>query len=443
VATQRAKERRKRTIVNAKQMADTSTGFVSKALHIPRDVEQIQVDGKTDVYEWNVIPHEITSKHNPHGSIGNYAAWRLYHVHSRIGPNGDTFGCNAKNFSDSCPVCEARQRLLKEGMSYKDDEVKALNAKRRIMMWVNPNGTQDCKFLEYSAFLFTDFIDAKIDKFPKYVNFTDPDEGYMLQIGVTEKKEAGFNAFYQLSDIEFKERKPIPESVMDKATTLDDYIVRADYDELKRLLELGDTPPEEQQERGQNGEHRETTTQQPDEQPQDGDTDFRVDDEVHHNDLGDCKVVRVSNDGELLTLEDSKGVLHRAVSADECDLLLPDDDQGQDNQPAAGVIEVGVFVTHKKHGLCEVVKLTNGLAVLEDKSGELYNKIPLADLTLKEESKPAEQSNGKGDKRDVPFQEEEPNQRPTGRSTSASGGKSTNTSSREEEAPSRRRAPRR
>lgn len=447
MATRREAEKKKRVLVSAQKMAETSTGRASKAFKLPSGVKKFIIS-EAGTYEFSIVPYEA-GPGNPGADEGEMAVGRTYWVHGGVGPNKDTYCCRAKTFNQPCPICEHRQQLMNQSGRDQDDaeRIKKLAdsmAPRSRQLWNVLNHKKEAdgvQIFDFSQHCFGKHLFAKIERKKEYATFADPEEGMSLSVGA-EKKSAGSFSFFDCTDIEFEKREPLSPEVQKAAQCLDKLLICPGYDELK-AAHLGgpdeDEPEDDKPTRGRNKDEEEDEPKarrsEPAKAERNGHKDdddekedikapaFEVDQQVKHNRFGICTIVHISGDGTSLRLKDEEGEIHRGADPEDC-VPIEDDDEPEeeedDLQPTKGkapTFELGDKVRHKDHGLCEVVKVRTSGLVLEDEDGEIYPNIEPSDCkpaTIKAETNgKAKDDAPKRSSKDVDFDEEEDEPEPT------------------------------
>lgn len=439
MATARQREQRKRAVVSAQRMAETSMGKASKAYKMPPGAKPFIID-KAETYEISIVAYEA-GPGNPSADEGELAVGRSYWAHRGIGPNNETYCCPAKTFSKPCAVCDYRGEINNRSprndkeAKEQDELVKSLLPKQRQLFNVINHKAKEDEVLvfDYSYHLFGKHLFSKSERRTEYRTFADPEEGHILTVGAV-KETMGKNSFYNCTDIEFAKRKPLSDDVQKAAHNLDKMLVCPGYDELKAALHGGteEDEPEEKPAKETRGRDREEEEPRSRREPERNGTSknghkeereetqiiFEVDQQVKHIDHGICTIIHVSGDGTSLKLEDKEGNVHRGIDPEDCTLL--DDEEPKDEpeeKPAKGGkaksedpdIGVGDTVKHRKHGECTVVRLKADGIIVETEDGDLEGPISEDELTLvkkgkdlsKEEDKPKSRS-----RRDLDFDDD-------------------------------------
>ncbi len=417
MATQRDKAKREKRVVDSSKMAETSMGRVSKAYRLPQGVSLMQVK-KEGQYDFDIIPYEAGDG-NPAGDKGYLVPGRMIHVHNAIGPNKDTYICPAATFNKPCYVCDQRAKMDQDPDADEKLVRKLAPSKRELWNVVNRKDSEKgVQVLDFSHHCFGKHLFAKTTRQPKYKTFADPDEGFTLSVGATEKDGGGFK-FIELADIEFRKRdEPITDAELKATVCFDDILYCPGYDELKAAFHGGSEEDEDDADKDKAPAARAAAKD-------DDESIFKEGCFVTHEDFGKCKVIHVNEDGTSLKLKDEDGDVHKAVDPDTCELVEEEDDPKPAGRAASAAkttasakspsseIKLESLVIHEEHGECEVVRIKDGKLTLEDSDGDVFTGVPIEDVTLKpkkgESEKPT--ANGKPSAKakphELPFDEDE------------------------------------
>ena len=223
----------------ARRRAETHKGdFTPTAFKLPEGIQQFSLsDEKTRRID--IIPYEV-GEGNPYADAGALHYERTYWRHRDIGTDGNNYVCNKKTSGEKCPICDFRAKLAKDPDA-DEDLIKSLAPKERQLF--NVIDTKDRKkgvqVWEISFHLFGKRLDAEInnqDDEDDYEGFSELEGGKTLKIAA-EEKSLGRSNFYEVTSINFKDRKEdYDEDILEKTTCLDDILIFMDYDELKAIL---------------------------------------------------------------------------------------------------------------------------------------------------------------------------------------------------------------
>jgi hypothetical protein len=404
-AKEKAKDQRRKA--SASRMVEDHDSGGSRALKIPTGIKMLKVN-KAGTRRLDFLPYECKVDHNPHADKGSLAVERTYFVHRGIGVNEDQILCAAKTLGKPCPICEKRAELNRGDGN--QDQVKALRPKERQLWIVIDLDTKekDIQIWDVSEHLFGRYIRDKIDKQDpgdNYNLFADLEDGKTLKIGVREEKGDGMT-WYDCSNIEFKDRdKPYDESILEKVPDLDACLNDLGYDKASKIF-LGESKPEEDEDdEDRNGTAERTETPEPEEKPRAGkakeekpevpepakdedDAAFKKGDVVEFEYKGEKvtgEVLEFDKANDLVRVKsDQRANPHNLEPDDLKKVERPKAGKDKEEKPAAKgeAIKVGDMVRHKKHGICEVIKIKGDDVTIEDDNNDLQ-KVPLADLVKK------------------------------------------------------------
>jgi len=191
----------------------------------------------------DILPYVVTDPNHPDrddelGIAVPGALWykRPFKLHRNIGYNNMPLVCPT-SIGKRCPICEYKQRLLKEGKDWRDDSVKALKTYLRNLYIVVPLDNKNYEERPYvwdiSDHLFQNKLSTELEENPEYANFPDLEDGYTLRIRFTEE-QFGKNKFADTSRIDFEKReKKYDESILDKVPNLDEVLVVLPYEQIE------------------------------------------------------------------------------------------------------------------------------------------------------------------------------------------------------------------
>lgn len=188
----------------------------------------------------DVIPYKA-GPNDPDTKEGEYTYVLILWVHYGIGVNQDAYVCPARNYGLPCPICEYREELRKQE-DYDEDLVKSLNPKRRSIynVVVYDSEKEMAKGVQIFdvAHWFMERTLVSMAKTPTrpgeritdpWIPFSDPDSGKSISF---ERKGEG-----KQSDFighKFVDRNySLPDEYLTSAYTIDQWVIRASYEELK------------------------------------------------------------------------------------------------------------------------------------------------------------------------------------------------------------------
>ena len=214
---------------------------------------------------------------------------------------------------------------------------------------------------DMSYYLFGEKLDDEMEATPDGhpdLDFFDPEEGSTLRVMFKEESFDG-NDFFKASSIKFTLRgEALPEEVME-LEPLDDLIIETPYDKLKKIFDMEDEDDaeddedepkkvagkkpvktkakdddEEEEEEDDKPAAKTPTKKAPaktkpkddDEEEEDEDNaaaaaGIKVGSRVETDEHGPCDVVKITDDGDTVSLKDEDGEVHKGVDVDDCELL--------------------------------------------------------------------------------------------------------------------------
>jgi len=236
---------------NAERQARGSSQY--GYLRLPKGVNVFKEEPRTRV-ELDIIPYVVTYDNHPDKDEEYRIAvkgelWykRPYWLHRSVGPDNQSVVCPS-SVGKPCPICEYRAQLLKDGVKWDDDTVKALKPSMRNLYVVipknNKNYPEEPHIWDISQFLFQDKLNEEIQENEECETFPDLEEGYTLRIRFAEGT-FGTNKFAEVSRIDFIERKkPYDESILEKIPSLDDMLEILPYPTIEAMF-FGNMSPDE------------------------------------------------------------------------------------------------------------------------------------------------------------------------------------------------------
>lgn len=350
-----AREKREQRTVSAKRMAENSrSGSVATYLKLPKGAKLIKIE-KAGRRLFDSIPYTV-GKGNPNADEGQLHMERTYYVHKRVGANEDTFICPNKTFGRACPICEHRVHLAKDPDKDEDLIRNLYPSKRQLWNLIDlDNAEEGVQIFDYSFHLFGKPLLNKLensDDDEGYYEFADLEKGLSIRVGFVKEAGGGFN-WYEAGDIEFKKRaKPYPESIIDKCFPLDEMLIETAYDKLRSIFLMVDDDKEKEDDEPKKKKPSEEDDDQPaapkKRKPSEEDDEpapkkkaepasaIKIGMMVKHAEFGDCEVVKLSADGETITLEDDNQVLHRGIEVGDVKPVTNNKDKKavDDDEPA-------------------------------------------------------------------------------------------------------------
>ncbi len=222
-------------------------GFSATYLKVPQGASFFRP--KVGIYLLDILPY-LVGKHNPFAQPGSLHYERTYHLHGRVGADQNAFLCPRMTGKRPCPICEHRQRLLREDAADNEALIKDLSPRERQLFNIRNLKEPDkgIQLFDISYHLFGRLLDARIrdsDEEDEWDLFYKLEGGLTLKVGFTEKSFGG-RTFVEAETIDFKARKEdYDEEFLEQVFNLDGLLKEVEYDELKKLfLESADDDDE-------------------------------------------------------------------------------------------------------------------------------------------------------------------------------------------------------
>lgn len=263
---------------NTQQQKQKSSSF--GYLNLPNGVSVFKEEPGR--FQLDILPYEVTDERHPDRDEefeiaipGSLWYKRPFKRHNSIGSDNARVVCPS-SIGKKCPICEYRAKLLKEGANWKDEEVRALRPSDRNLYVVVPIGHS--KFDEVphvwdiSHSLFQTKLNDELEEDEENGVFPDLQDGKTLKIRFAEA-EMGRNKFAETSRIDFEDRDPYKDSILDKVPNLDEILEIKSYAELERMfLQTEDAAdePDKERPRGTRSDRgdRTTRTREPEPEPE-------------------------------------------------------------------------------------------------------------------------------------------------------------------------------
>lgn len=244
------KSRKEREYASASERADKHESFERTCVTIPDEMVMFNPK-KPGTYKLDIAPY-IAGVGNPNAKKGQVYYERTFFVHRSVGPDQNSYVCNARTFGKKCPICDHRGKLQKSA-DYDKDEIKELRPKERQLFVVFDHGEPDkgWQLWDISFHLFGKTLDDVLkDADPKdkerWSRFFHPTKGYLVRASFKEKSFKT-QKFLECNRIEFRKREEqYDEDLVDETPCLDELLIETPYKELKELfLQTGDDDEED------------------------------------------------------------------------------------------------------------------------------------------------------------------------------------------------------
>lgn len=232
-----------------KKSYESKDSFGEMADYFKKGVKIKKFFPKAGEHLLDIIPF-IAGKNHPTISEGKPAYVLDIWVHRNVGSDGGSYVCLQKNYKQRCPICEHQRLMRKEG-SYTDDEIKALDAKRRVVYNVLCYDSQEeiskgVQVFETSHFFMEKHL-AELAKRPKgggFVPFAHPEEGKSISWTISKKGQYGEWFGHKFIDRD----EDITDETLEEAHVLDEIIHIPSVKELEKIVKTAFVPADEEEE---------------------------------------------------------------------------------------------------------------------------------------------------------------------------------------------------
>lgn len=227
---------------NIKTQKENRKGF--GYLNLPSGITVLELDKDTTKFELDFLPYEVTDDAHPDKDTqadiavkGSLWYRRPFKVHRNVGSNNDSVVC-PRSFGHPCPICDYQKKRIKDGAD--KEEFKLLYPKPRSLYIVRIPGEEDIHVWDMSDKLFQEVLNETLQEEQDAMCFPDLEEGKTLEIRI-KWKELGDNTFPEVRNIEFNNRKPIDESILEEVPNLDQMLKVLSYKEIEAKFFETDT----------------------------------------------------------------------------------------------------------------------------------------------------------------------------------------------------------
>ena len=218
-----------------------------KTLSVEEDIHKIKVD---------FLLYLVTDKRHPDlvasegiAAVGTPWWSRPFSIHREVGPAGNdsvTVVCPT-SIGKKCPICEHRVKRIKEGAD--KEEYKHFYPKQRRLYVVNvleikKKGMEEFEEFEdagvpliwdMSTKLFQDVLDEILEEYPEHLDFCSLETGKTAVLTLKWEK-LGKTTYPEVRHIDFEEREPYDEKILEDIPNLDDLLVVRSYEEIENLF---------------------------------------------------------------------------------------------------------------------------------------------------------------------------------------------------------------
>jgi len=223
-------------------------------LTLPKGVEMFKIPEDTRSFLIDLIPYIVTSeKHLDRNvedklAMSNTLWYRMpIKVHRNVGANNESIICPTI-IGKKCPICEYRVKIIKEGAD--KETFKLLYPQERSVYPVIPLGKdfeQVPMIWDMSDYLFQETLMDELKEREDCEDFFTLDNGKTVVLRL-KWKEIGKNKYPEVVSIDFRDREPYEENVLDDVPSLDSILKILPYEEIAAKFFEEDVTDEELEE---------------------------------------------------------------------------------------------------------------------------------------------------------------------------------------------------
>ena len=204
------------------------------------DIEWYAIkEGRNEI---DIIPYLIKTNNHPQGREKGKADYKLdIWVHRNVGDQEAKVLCLRQTFNEPCPICEEIKKMVaSENYTWKDKEVKDLQAKHREVYNVIDlmEDKPKIKLFDVNHFEFQKEIieEAEAGGEGEFVTFAELDEGKTIVFRGTEREGKDFKNSFKPKSFKFVDRDPYDENIIEDTYSLDDLLIIPTYEQVKEML---------------------------------------------------------------------------------------------------------------------------------------------------------------------------------------------------------------
>jgi len=264
-------------------------------LNIPRGIPLYQPEpGETESFDH--IMYKVTTKNHPdrnkagRAKKGSYWYKRPIKTHRGVGSENDTELCPT-TIGKKCPICEYRAKQLASGATR--ESLDAIKPKFRTLYYVIPRGIKGKDevphLFDHSYWNYQILLDDEVDEREEFGVFPDTEEGYTVTVRWKKSSVGSGDPYAEATRIDFEERDPIDQDIIDGLPDLDTVLNIMDYDELeKKFLEYDEDEDESEEPADEEEDEEVDDDEEVDEEDEDEDeVEEELDDEDDEDDEDD------------------------------------------------------------------------------------------------------------------------------------------------------------
>lgn len=235
-----------------RQRAESREQQGSWVIETPEGVNKFEPKVIKGGMHLDIVPYVIDIDNHPSGmKKGEMWYERTYFIHRDVGVDNKARICLLKTFKKSCPVCEHREGLTKQG---KDKELtKALLPKERQLFNVIDRDDEDkgVQLWDISYHLFGKQLEKEVrEGKEEYAGFAELHDGFTLNVRfeartLPTKDGSKPTPFMDADRIDFEKREDYGKDILEETLNLDELLVELTYKQLEiEFLQLEDSDVE-------------------------------------------------------------------------------------------------------------------------------------------------------------------------------------------------------
>jgi hypothetical protein len=222
------------------EKARSSFGY----LNLPKGIKAFMIKDGVRKVQLDIMPYIVSDPRHPDNlvnpnvaNVGDLWYKRPTKIHRNVGAENETCIC-PKSVGKPCPICEYQKELFDRDKDDDRENAIELYSKDRDLYVVIPLDSDDHEEIPYvwdmAQSLFEDVLIDTLRESKNEENeiFASLEEGKTLEIDFRWKK-LGRNKFPEATHIEFLDREPYDESILDEIPNLDEVSKVLSYKELQ------------------------------------------------------------------------------------------------------------------------------------------------------------------------------------------------------------------
>jgi hypothetical protein len=207
-------------------------------LNLPKGIEMFKIPEDVRNFQLDFLPYKVTNERHLDRNVEEQLALpgSLWYrspikVHRNVGADNESVICPT-TIGKKCPICEYRVKRIKEGAD--KEEFKLLYPQERSIYPVIPleKGFEQVPMpWDMSDFLFQETLMKELQENEEFEDFFTLDNGKTVSLRL-RWKEISKNKYPEVVIIDFQEREPYDESVLQDIPNLDTLIKILPYEEI-------------------------------------------------------------------------------------------------------------------------------------------------------------------------------------------------------------------